>query len=81
MSAQFNEKGPEYLASKGEDSAASANDSNEKSIVDHDAGQTYETAIKKDGVKLHPQPTSDPLDPLNWTGFRKHSILGIVMYL
>ncbi|KAH8427263.1 putative MFS transporter [Aspergillus melleus] len=30
-------------------------------------------------VKIHPQPTSDPLDPLNWSWVRKHSILGIVM--
>ncbi|PLN78451.1 MFS general substrate transporter [Aspergillus taichungensis] len=28
---------------------------------------------------LHPQPTSDPLDPLNWSAFQKNSILGIVM--
>ena len=32
-------------------------------------------------VKLHPQPTDDPLDPLNWTSFRKHSILIIVMWM
>ncbi|KAI4161971.1 MAG: hypothetical protein LQ342_004419 [Letrouitia transgressa] len=24
-------------------------------------------AILKDGMRLHPQPTSDPLDPLNWS--------------
>lgn len=37
--------------------------------------------LKHDGLKMHPQPTSDPLDPLNWTSLRKHSILAIVMAL
>jgi len=37
--------------------------------------------VMKDGIKLHPQPTSDPLDPLNWTSTRKNSILAIVMAL
>ncbi|RWR00111.1 putative MFS transporter [Paecilomyces variotii] len=36
--------------------------------------------VTKDGVKLHPQPTADPLDPLNWSSMRKHTILGIVMF-
>ncbi|PLB44313.1 putative MFS transporter [Aspergillus steynii IBT 23096] len=30
-------------------------------------------------IIIHPQRTSDPLDPLNWSWMRKHSILGIVM--
>ena len=81
MSAQLNKKDPKYFVSEGEAGAGSINDSNEKANFDGDAGRTYETAIKKNGVKLHPQPTSDPLDPLNWTSFRKHSVLGIVMYL
>ncbi|KAJ6022261.1 Major facilitator superfamily domain general substrate transporter [Penicillium herquei] len=37
------------------------------------------SAISRNGVKVHPQPTSDPLDPLNWSGFQKHVILSIVM--
>ena len=36
--------------------------------------------ITQDGVKLHPQPTADPLDPLNWSPWRKNTILGIVMF-
>lgn len=36
--------------------------------------------VTKDGFKLHPQPTADPLDPLNWSSMRKHTILGIVMF-
>lgn len=38
-----------------------------------------DTAVNKNGIKLHPQPTSDPLDPLNWSSLQKHSILLIVM--
>lgn len=37
-------------------------------------------AVTRNGVTLHPQPTSDPLDPLNWSNLRKHSILAIVMW-
>jgi hypothetical protein len=38
-----------------------------------------EGAVTKDGLKIHPQPTTDPLDPLNWSRWRKSSILAIVM--
>ncbi|KAK6381314.1 hypothetical protein LTS17_004371 [Exophiala oligosperma] len=38
-----------------------------------------EHLVMKDGIRLHPQPTSDPLDPLNWSSFQKHSILAIIM--
>lgn len=38
-----------------------------------------EGTITKDGIKIHPQPTSDPLDPLNWSRWRKYPILAIVM--
>jgi hypothetical protein len=33
-----------------------------------------------DGSKVHPQPTTDPLDPLNWPTMQKHVILAIVMF-
>lgn len=43
--------------------------------------------VQSDGIAqtiqhgdIHPQPTSDPLDPLNWSAFQKNSILGIVMF-
>lgn len=32
-----------------------------------------------DGTKVHPQPTTDTLDPLNWSALQKHVILVIVM--
>ena len=53
----------------------------EKAIVDQSHGDAYDVAISKGGLKSHPQPTADPLDPLNWTSWRKHTILAIVMYL
>jgi hypothetical protein len=36
-------------------------------------------AVTKDGLRVHPQPTTDPLDPLNWSPWRKHSMLAFVM--
>ncbi|KAJ0425378.1 major facilitator superfamily domain-containing protein [Aspergillus carlsbadensis] len=36
--------------------------------------------VEQDGVRVHPQPTSDPLDPLNWSKLQKNGILGIVIY-
>ncbi|RMZ81297.1 hypothetical protein DV737_g2573, partial [Chaetothyriales sp. CBS 132003] len=41
---------------------------------------TTERVITRDGFRVHPQPTSDPLDPLNWSNIQKHSILAIVMF-
>ena len=52
----------------------------EKSVVEPDSTTDVPT-LTKDGMRLHPQPTSDPLDPLNWTTGKKHSILAIVMAL
>ncbi|KAL5343166.1 major facilitator superfamily domain-containing protein [Aspergillus crustosus] len=37
-------------------------------------------AVEHNGIRVHPQPTSDPLDPLNWSRLEKHTILGIVMF-
>ncbi|KAJ5919907.1 Major facilitator superfamily domain general substrate transporter [Penicillium verhagenii] len=37
-------------------------------------------AVTRGGIKLHPQPTSDALDPLNWSNFHKNVILAIVMF-
>ena len=39
-----------------------------------------ENLVTRDGFRLHPQPTTDPLDPLNWSSFQKHSILAVVMF-
>lgn len=37
--------------------------------------------LTRRGERLHPQPTSDPLDPLLWSTTRKHSMLAVVMAL
>ncbi|KAJ5587469.1 uncharacterized protein N7459_003234 [Penicillium hispanicum] len=40
----------------------------------------YEPAVDNSGIRLHPQPTPDELDPLNWSSLQKHTILFIVMF-
>ena len=44
--------------------------------ADHGPG---EVGVTRFGIRLHPQPTADALDPLNWPSLQKHTILGIVM--
>lgn len=53
----------------------------EKAFVATEPSNVDGAAISKDGMRVHPQPTADPLDPLNWSSFKKHTILAIVMYL
>lgn len=36
-------------------------------------------SVNQNEAKVHPQPTSDALDPLNWSRLQKSFILGIVM--
>ncbi|KAK8174275.1 major facilitator superfamily transporter [Phyllosticta citrichinensis] len=60
--------------------------SNEKKdgVVENSSHTTVEVehgVVLKHGLRLHPQPTSDPLDPLNWSTARKNSILVILMAL
>lgn len=59
------------------DGVPSSDVDNEKGNVRH----IEHHIVSKDGVVLHPQPTADALDPLNWSTYKKHSILAIVMYL
>ncbi|KAI9792928.1 MAG: hypothetical protein M1816_001250 [Peltula sp. TS41687] len=40
-----------------------------------------DTKIVQKDIQTYPQPTSDPLDPLNWNRWRKLVILGIVMWM
>lgn len=47
--------------------------------IDHGSIQES-TTTEYNGIKVHPQPTSDPLDPLNWSKLQKNTILGIVMF-
>ena len=51
-------------------------------IVQDGAGDRMRhQSVDKHGMRLHPQPTNDTLDPLNWSKTKKHSILAIVMAL
>ena len=59
------------------DGFPSNNVDNEKGNVPH----VVHHIVSKDGIVLHPQPTADALDPLNWSSWKKHTILAIVMYL
>lgn len=52
----------------------------EKHAFGIDAGSSG-VVVVRDNAILHPQPTADPCDPLNWSRLKKHTILGIVMYL
>lgn len=92
MASEFNEKRASSLAGIGKEKVSSYDGSNERDPKGQDDSSPYDVAhekgnnsqdhnISKDGVRLHPQPTADPLDPLNWSSFRKHTILAIVMYL
>ncbi len=56
-------------------------DDTEKDVCATYTGSSLGVVVRKDGAILHPQPTADPLDPLNWSWARKHIILGIVIYL
>ncbi|CAG8893645.1 unnamed protein product [Penicillium egyptiacum] len=48
--------------------------------VDQGTQILYNAAVNKIGIRLHPQPTADFLDPLNWSSLQKHGILSIVMF-
>ncbi|KAL3470692.1 major facilitator superfamily domain-containing protein [Aspergillus californicus] len=39
-----------------------------------------DTPVEHNGIQVHPQPTADPLDPLNWPRMQKNTILAIVMF-
>lgn len=55
--------------------------SEKSEIKDLDVQAAYDFGgVIRNGIKVHPQPTADPLDPLNWSTFKKHTILGIVMF-
>ena len=74
MTQILSEKNVEQVARE-----ADKNDT-EKAAFDTELGSSG-VVVFKAGVVLRPQPTADPLDPLNWSWLKKHTILGIVMYL
>ncbi len=50
-------------------------------LASRDAEERGLSIVLKNGLRLHPQPTSDPLDPLNWSKAQKNVMLAIVMAL
>lgn len=78
MSTALGDKKPNEVP--GRDHAAPV-DLDEKRSVSLNGSSADDVGVVRDGMKLHPQPTADPLDPLNWSSAKKHTILAIVMYL
>lgn len=73
--------GPKYTEKGDPDQILSESGDQTPVNVGHGAQIAIDVpAINKEGTKLHPQPTSDALDPLNWSNFQKHVILAIVMF-
>ncbi|KAA8908822.1 major facilitator superfamily domain-containing protein [Sphaerosporella brunnea] len=50
-------------------------------VFEQGKGYVREYAPAKDGIELHPKPTIDPLDPLNFSKAQKLTCLSIVMAL
>lgn len=48
--------------------------------IDHETHIPHSVVVNKNGIRVHPQPTADKLDPLNWPRTQKHTILAIVMF-
>lgn len=78
MATALGDKKP--MGVTGRDYAAPV-DMDEKRSVSLNGSPADDVGVVRDGMKLHPQPTADPLDPLNWSSAKKHTILAIVMYL
>ena len=53
----------------------------EQQAVAEELTESYRTRLGRDGKQLHPKPSLDPSDPLNWTSYRKHTILALVMWM
>ena len=56
-------------------------------LLDQDAAHSSDTTShlkhasgKNSHIILAPQPSEDPNDPLNWSTFQKHFVLGIIMF-
>lgn len=75
--APSNEKVEEGLGRK----RGPPDEKDEKGSINLHESRSEDVGVVRDGLKLHPQPTADPLDPLNWSSAKKHTILAIVMYL
>lgn len=51
------------------------------SSIDTRVGYMREFAPDAEGMEVHPWPTDDILDPLNWSKAQKWTSLGIVMWM
>lgn len=67
------------VSASGESSGGGVMDVEVKIVDSGTVGSGIGDEVRRDGMKLHPQPTVDPLDPLNWSWTQKNTILAIVM--
>lgn len=52
----------------------------ESADIEAEIAAARDAGLSRDATVLHPQPTGDRLDPLNWSSLEKHVILAIVMF-
>lgn len=80
MTTEFNEKKSDRDLGGSDNQNGSFDGMGAHGVSHQNMEESYESGVTKNGMRLHPQPTSDPLDPLNWSSFKKHLILAIVMW-
>ncbi|KAH0553403.1 hypothetical protein GP486_006526 [Trichoglossum hirsutum] len=64
----------------GQTAISPTSEHSEKGPNTLEAVEAIGSGWSQDGLQLHPKPTCDPLDPLNWSSAKKHGILAIVMW-
>ena len=82
MSEPINEK-KEAVPPSNDSNGVMSNDvlsEKEDGTIASPQGPVAENVVVRNGIRLHPQPTTDPLDPLNWSRMQKNTILGITMF-
>ena len=77
MSEQKERK--ETYQNNGLDDLGPSSEPMQVSIEKGDSHLVCNSGGPADRTKVHPQPTTDTLDPLNWSTLQKHVILAIVM--
>ncbi|KAI9876639.1 MAG: hypothetical protein M1830_006039 [Pleopsidium flavum] len=80
MAAEYDESKANKVLGTSADHNGLLDGIQEKATLNHENRENYEGELTKNGARLQPQPTADPLDPLNWSSFKKHLILAIVMW-
>lgn len=82
MSEPINEKKEPMPLNNGNEGVMSNDVLSEKAdgTITSPLAPAGDNVVIRNGIRLHPQPTTDPLDPLNWSRTQKNSILAITMF-